>query len=87
MPPISTKFQAGESVVGIESVKTAVDVYSPVAGSISATNPTVADKAELLSESAEDQAWLVKIAFTDLSALDKLINKHEYDEFLKTEAH
>jgi glycine cleavage system H protein len=53
MPSIDSKFKAGESVVGIESVKTAVDVYSPVAGSISETNPTVAEKAELLSESPE----------------------------------
>ncbi len=53
MPTIDTKFKAGDSVVGIESVKTAVDVYSPVAGSINETNPEVAEKAELLSECPE----------------------------------
>lgn len=86
MPANGTKYKLGESCVGVESVKTAADVYSPCVGEVIQSNSALSDPA-LLTESPEDKAWLIKIKVSDDSNFAKMLNKAAYDEHLKTEAH
>ena len=59
--------QAGSAGV-IESVKTASDLFSPVAGEIIALNPQLADQPEIVNEDPYGQGWLFKVRPSSLEA-------------------
>ena len=63
MPRLGKTFEAGKEVVGIESVKTAADVMTPVAGKVCEVNPAM-EAPETLSEDPENSGWLVKLEFS-----------------------
>ena len=47
--------------VGIESVKTAADVYAPVTGEIIAHNENVKSDPALVNTAAEGDGWILKV--------------------------
>ena len=49
LPDISRSVQANEACALVESVKTASDVYAPVAGTVVATNNALTDAPEILN--------------------------------------
>ena len=62
---------------GIESVKTAADVYAPTGCEVIATNEKVGKDASLVNTSAEGEGWLLKVKVeneADLSKHSKCIN-------------
>ena len=63
MPKLGKTFEAGKELVGIESVKTAADVLTPVAGKVCEVNPAM-EAPETLSEDPEVSGWLLKIEFS-----------------------
>lgn len=82
---MDSEAKKGESLVGIESVKTAADVYAPVDCKITEANENLDSEPELLNEDPEKSAWLAKISYEDSASLDELMDQSSYDEFLKEE--
>ena len=72
-------------MVGIESVKTAADVYAPVAGQVVECNAKLASPEEL-SQSPEQSGWLVKMKVTDASNFDQMLDQAAYDQVVKEES-
>lgn len=85
LPSSGATFSSGESIVGIESVKTAADVYAPTECEVTEVNSTLSDAPELLNQEPEGAGWLTKFKFTDGSALDGLMEHGAYEEFCKEE--
>ena len=52
---------AGEACGVVESVKAAFDVYSPVAGEISAANQALAKDPAVVNRSPHEEGWLFKL--------------------------
>jgi glycine cleavage system H protein len=77
MPELGRKVKVGEQCAVVESVKTASDLFSPVAGEIVAVNVALADEPEEVNNSPY-QAWLFCIKADDLSDLDQLMNADAY---------
>jgi glycine cleavage system H protein len=81
--------QAGKSVkqfevlCAIESVKAASDIYAPVSGKVTRVNEALNDAPEIVNESAEDAGWMALIEPADLGELAGLMNRQEYDEYLR----
>lgn len=50
---------------GIESVKTAADVYAPVSGKVLSTNENLSNDPALVNNSAEKDGWLVTLKVQD----------------------
>ncbi len=67
----------------IESVKAVSDIFSPASGVIVETNQTAIDEPSLVNRDPYGDGWLVKLKLKNLSELDALMNKGEYDEFMK----
>lgn len=67
----------------VESVKAVSDVFSPASGVIVETNQAVIDEPSLVNKDPYGDGWLVKLKLNNLSELDALMNKGEYDEFMK----
>ena len=80
MKPVGTKVAAGGIVGEVESVKTTSDIYSGVAGEITAVNPALSDNPGLLNSDPFGGGWLVKIRVTDKSGASGLLDAAKYDK-------
>jgi glycine cleavage system H protein len=69
--------------VGVESVKAASDLYSPVSGEILGVNQTLTGKPELVNEDAEGAGWIYKIKLADPSELDTLFDRDAYLAYVR----
>lgn len=81
LPEIGRKVNKGDDFAVVESVKTAAEVYSPVAGEIVAVNDNLSSDPELIKKSLEE-GWIAKIKISNPADLEGLMDKAAYDEFL-----
>jgi glycine cleavage system H protein len=67
----------------VESTKAASDVYTPVSGEVVDTNKIIIDNPSKINEDPEGAAWFFKLKMKNMSEMDSLMNKEEYDKFAK----
>ena len=67
----------------VESTKAASDIYSPIAGEIVDTNQSIVDDPAAVNKDPEGSAWFFKIKIKNKSDLDELMNKTDYEKFVK----
>jgi glycine cleavage system H protein len=79
LPELGRKVTAGEQCAVVESVKTASDLYSPVAGEIIAINEDVVDAPEEVNDNPY-QTWLFCIKADNLADLDSLLDADAYQQ-------
>ncbi len=73
-----------DSTVGVvESTKAASDVYTPVSGEVVDTNQIIVDDPAKINKDPEGAAWFFKLKMKNMSEMDTLMNKEEYDKFAK----
>ena len=77
LPELGRKIKTQEQCAVVESVKTASDIFSPVAGEIVAVNTALADEPEQVNEDPYG-AWIFCVKADDLSALDQLMDTEAY---------
>ncbi len=85
-PEVGREVAAGEAVAVIESVKTASDVYAPVAGKIAEVNDALADAPETVNEDPYEGGWLFKIEPADADALEGLLSPEDYAKLVEEES-
>ncbi|MEM8694498.1 MAG: glycine cleavage system protein GcvH [Pseudomonadota bacterium] len=73
--------QGGEAAV-VESVKAASDVYAPVSGEILEGNDALADDPALVNSSPEEEGWFFRMALSDASQLESLMDAKAYKAFV-----
>ena len=61
LPKVGAKFDAGQTIAVVESVKAASDIYAPVGGEISEVNPALAGEPALVNTDPYGQGWLFKL--------------------------
>tara|TARA_B100000902_G_scaffold368458_1_gene391815 strand:+ start:391 stop:771 length:381 start_codon:yes stop_codon:yes gene_type:complete len=67
----------------VESTKAASDVYTPVSGEVIDINQMIVDDPAKINEDPEGAAWFFKLKMKDMSEMESLMNKEEYDKFAK----
>lgn len=73
------KTVAAEEVFGtVEAVKTVSDLFSPLAGTITETNPALDTKPELVNTDPYGEGWMVKMTVTDAADFEKLMDSAAY---------
>jgi glycine cleavage system H protein len=82
LPDVGKAVDKGGDAAVVESVKAASEVYAPVSGTISAINDAVAADPSLVNTSPEGDGWFVKIALSDTSELDGLMDEAAYKAFV-----
>jgi glycine cleavage system H protein len=82
LPELGRKVAAQEQCAVVESVKTASDIFSPVAGEIVAVNTALTDEPEQVNNDAY-QAWLFCVKADDLSDLDRLMDAEAYRQSIE----
>ena len=78
---VGTQFLKGDGICGIESVKTAADVYAPISGEIIAHNENVKSQPEIVNSEAEKDGWVLKVHVSDMQDLKELMDAKEYEKF------
>ena len=84
LPAEGATLGQGDSVSVVDSVKAASDVYSPVSGTVCATNAALADNPELVNSAAEGDGWLWRMTLSDAAELDGLMDAPAYRAFVDT---
>ena len=64
LPSPGRKLAVRESFGVVESVKAASDLYSPVAGRVTAVNNKLATKPELINSDPYGDGWIMKVELT-----------------------
>jgi glycine cleavage system H protein len=82
LPEADLEVGAGEPVGAVESVKSASDVLSPVAGKVIRGNAVLEDNAKTINASPEEEGWIAEIEVADTAALDALLDEAAYNETL-----
>ena len=61
LPSVGRKLASRESFGVVESVKAASDLYSPVAGRVTAVNDQLTSKPELVNSDPYGDGWIMKL--------------------------
>lgn len=77
-PAAGTKVDAGSTIAVVESVKAASDIYAPVGGEVTESNPALADNPALLNTDPYGEGWIFKIKITDAGELERLKDAATY---------
>jgi len=86
LPSTGRKVAERESFGVVESVKAASDLYSPVAGRITAVNEKLAGKPELINSDPYGEGWILKLELSgDLPA--DLLDEAGYKKVTEASAH
>ncbi|PWM36285.1 MAG: glycine cleavage system protein GcvH [Clostridiales bacterium] len=83
LPQEGDLVSVGDSFADVESVKAVSDVYSPLAGEVSAVNEELLDSPQKINEDPYG-AWLAEIK--DISGKEELMDAAEYEKFLAESA-
>ena len=80
MSEVDDEVTAGEEFGAVESVKAASDLMSPVSGTVVEVNEELEDQPELINQDAYEN-WIIKVALSDKSELDSLMDAKAYAAF------
>ncbi len=64
----------------VESVKAVSDLFAPVSGEVAEVNADLRASPELLNTDPFGAGWIAKVALSDPSELDKLLDAGSYAE-------
>jgi len=82
LPEVGRQLAAKEQCAVVESVKTASDLFSPVAGEIIAVNEALEDEPELVNEDAHN-TWLFRLKVNNTADLETLLNADDYAKLIE----
>jgi glycine cleavage system H protein len=84
VPKIGDPVTANSTFGSVESVKAVSDLYSPVTGTVTATNDALKSSPDKINE-APHETWIIKIELADPSEFDKLLDAAAYQKFISEE--
>lgn len=65
LPEVGVTYEAGELIGSVESVKSASEIYTPVAGEVVAVNDTLESKPLLINEDPMGAGWIAQIKLAE----------------------
>lgn len=83
LPDVGRKVNKGDDFAVVESVKAASEIYTPVAGEITAVNDNLQDNLDDLKEDIE-KGWIVKVKMDNPDDAAELMDKSAYDSFVES---
>jgi glycine cleavage system H protein len=83
-PETGKQVSKGQEAAVVESVKAASDVYAPVSGEVTESNPAVADDPALINRDPEGEGWFFKLKLSNPGELAGLMDEAAYREWVQT---
>ncbi|MGO4957334.1 glycine cleavage system protein GcvH [Luteococcus sp. Sow4_B9] len=82
LPTVGEEVAAGDSCGELESTKSVSDVFSPVAGVVTAVNDVLADSPETVNGDPYGDGWLYEVELSAESDVDDLMDSDAYAELV-----
>ena len=82
LPDVGVDLTQSQKLGEVEAVKAVSDIYSPISGRVTERNEEAVEKPELVIDGPYGTGWLLKVAVTDVSEVDKLMTADQYEAFL-----
>lgn len=83
LPEVGTQLERAQAFGVIESVKTASDLYSPLAGEIVAVNKQLVERPELVNDDPYGDGWMIRLRLGDRTEVDSLRDAASYRELIE----
>lgn len=83
LPEAGRKVGAGGEAAVVESVKAASEVYAPIGGEVTASNPDLTADPAKVNADPEGAGWFFKLKLADKAEFGKLMTADQYAEFVK----
>lgn len=80
LPAAGREVGSSEEVAVVESVKSASDIYAPVAGTITESNAALEDDPTLVNSDPYGKGWMFRIRVADDSTLESLMDATAYEK-------
>jgi glycine cleavage system H protein len=78
LPDVGRTLAAGEAAAVVESVKTASDIYAPLAGEVVEVNGALLDAPEAINTDAYGEGWLFRLRVADADAWGGMLDADAY---------
>jgi glycine cleavage system H protein len=82
LPAPGKRLEKSASFGVIESVKTASDLYAPVAGEVVAVNEALSGAPELVNSDPYGEGWMIRVRIDDAGQVDELLDAAAYRELI-----
>ena len=82
VPEVGKAIEQNNQAAVVESTKAASDVYSPISGEVIEGNKAIVDDPSSVNSDPEGASWFFKIKIKNISELDSLMTKSDYDKFV-----
>ncbi|THB68247.1 MAG: glycine cleavage system protein GcvH [Gammaproteobacteria bacterium] len=81
-PAIEAILSVGDPCGVVESVKDGIDIYAPVNGSVTDSNPNLKDEPDMVNSDPYGDGWIYKMEPEDEGDIEELLDADEYAAFL-----
>ena len=85
LPRVGDRFQAGQPLGTVESVKAVSEIFAPVSCEVLDANAKLTGSPELLNQDPHGEAWLVKVRLTNPAELADLLSAEQYEGYIAEE--
>ena len=85
MPKVGDSVTANATFGSVESVKAVSDLFSPVSGTVTASNEVLKTEPDKIN-SAPHETWIIKVELSDPSEFDALLDAATYEKFVAEES-
>ena len=83
LPDPGRNVEEAEACAVVESVKAASDVYAPLAGKITETNPAITEDPALVNREPAGEGWFFKMTLSNPAAFAALLDADAYAKFVE----
>ena len=87
LPKVGAKVTAMAVFGVIDSVKASSDLYSPVTGSVVASNEALMQQPELVNKDPYGDGWMLDVELDDPSEVESLMDSQAYAKHAETSGH
>ncbi|MDI6868569.1 MAG: glycine cleavage system protein GcvH [Coprothermobacterota bacterium] len=84
LPPLGKEIKKGETLLVVESVKTASDVYAPLSGKVIEINNALSKAPEKVNRDPYGEGWMVIMEIKDPKEAEELLSSEDYESYLST---
>ena len=82
LPDVGRALDQAAAFGVVESVKAVSDLFAPLSGDVTETNPDLAGSPESVNTDPYGDGWMVRIRIADPSQLDELLDAAAYDDLV-----
>ena len=85
LPRVGARFQAGQPLGTVESVKAVSEIFAPVSCEVLDANVALSGTPEFLNQDPHGQAWLIKVRLLNRAELAGLLSAEQYESYIAEE--